>query len=133
MARQQPFAYPPTGYKVGGSDTGGSGVNGDRRTAGCVSRPRWLQAVADAIFGDLRPAGAWDDEGALFGCPQSEGRHALQDVTWYGNLPDRDLAPMPEEVIKPIALLGYNPIPLETPVYFRGSLWQSDDGWERGT
>jgi hypothetical protein len=133
MAREQPFAYPPSGHRVGGSDTGGSGVNGDRRTCGRVGRPPWLQAVANAIFGDLRPAGAWDDEGPMLGCALDMAGGPYGGTNWWGSVTDRDIAPMPAEVIKPIALLGYNPIPLETPVYYRGSLWQSDDGWERGT
>jgi hypothetical protein len=133
MAREQPFAYPLPGTKPGGHDDGLTPVSAVRRSEIRVSRPAWLQAVADAIFGDLRPAGAWDDEGPMLGCTLDMAGGPYGGTSWFGSVTDRDIAPMPAEVIKPIAMLGYNPIPLETPRYFRGSLWQADDGWERGT
>jgi hypothetical protein len=129
------YPYPPAGLDdPGGSDVIGYPPAGSaRQRCNCPPKlPAILQALVRVITGDLRPAGGWDTQGALFGLGQSEGSVPLQATSWFGSTTDRDRGPMPMEVILPVAMLGDNPIPLETPVYYRGSLWR-DDAWERGT
>lgn len=63
------------------------------------------------------------------GLPMTQGRVPLQETSWFGSIANRDSAPMPAEVVLPI-VMGFNPIPLETPVYDRGSYFR-DDEWER--
>lgn len=89
--------------------------------------PRLLRAITGAESRDLRPATEWD-ESALLGLPQSQGKIPLQSVSQFGSITTRDTGPMPDEVILPV-VIGYNPIPLETPQYEHGSLWRDPD-WE---
>lgn len=94
----------------------------------CNLLPRLLRALSSFPNGDPRPAGGFDDEG-MTGLPMTQGLVPLQETSWFGSSTTRDLAPAPAEVVLPL-VLGFNPIPLETPVYDRGSYWR-DDEWER--
>lgn len=78
----------------------------------------------------IAPSGYRDDTSldvGMLGLMQSQGVIPLQEVYlgWF----TQDHSPLPAEVIVPV-ILGYNPIPLETPVYERGSYFR-DDTWER--
>lgn len=90
--------------------------------------PRILQALTGSESKDLRPLSQWDTENALFGLGQSRGDAPRQAVSWYASTTQRDRAPMPDEVVLPF-IIGYNPIPLETPRYYRGSVFRDPD-WE---
>lgn len=96
--------------------------------AGSRNLPRILRALTGRESKDLRPLTEWDTQGALLGLGQSRGEVPLQSVVWYSSTTNRDRAPMPAEVILPV-VIGYNPIPLETPRYYRGSIYR-DPEWE---
>lgn len=134
------FDYPAPGVR----DPGGNDVPGSMPDGGQQPKPRlsWqnvpdiVRSFVQSLVGDLRPAGGWDNEGPTFGSPLDMEGGPYGAVSWFGSIASRDQAPMPREVILPVAMLGDHTIPLETPRYFRGSLWKDDrwdDGWERGT
>jgi hypothetical protein len=103
----------------------------------CKLLPRILRALTGSESKDLRPLTEWDAQG-LFGLPQSQGVYPTQEsfpgptqgpLPVYGSVALRDTRPMPAAVILPV-VIGYNPIPLETPKYDSGSFWAPE--WERG-
>jgi hypothetical protein len=130
------FDYPAPGVR----DPGGNDVPGSIPDGGQEPKPRitWrnvpdiVMSFVMSLVGDQRPLGGWDSEGTLFGSPGSMRGGPYGTVPWFGSVSQRDVWSHPEEVILPVAALGYNPIPLETPRYYRGSFWLDDQGWERG-
>jgi hypothetical protein len=132
------FDYPAPGVK----DPGGNDVPGSMPDGGQQLKPRWgrvpdiVRSFIQSLTGDQRPTGGWDREGPTFGSPLDMLGGPYGPVPYYGDVTWRDTWSHPVEVILPVAALGYNAIPLETPRYFRGSFWLDDnysqENWERG-